>query len=109
MNRDADLIFSTLMEYERVCLTTAPGGDLAKAQSLFYGNIVTKFTTEAFSHLTCYLQTLPDSKNVLNVLMRSQKFAEAGMVLAKRALKESDVREKQGILGVSDHICTNDM
>jgi hypothetical protein len=84
-----------------VCLTSASGGDLVKAQGTFYTNVVAKFTSEAFCLLVRYLQTLPDTKNTMNVFLRSQKFAEAGILLANRAMNEQDMREKQGILGVS--------
>lgn len=97
--RDADFIFSTLMEYEKSCVSSAT--DMSKAQATFLGTVVSKFTSEAFHTLRRYLGTTTDVKSVTNLLLRAQKFTDAGAAMAMRALMESDMREKQGILTVS--------
>lgn len=99
--RDAEFIFSTLMEYERFCVSTAPNNDVSKAQSTFLGTVVQKFTPEAFHTLRRYLATTMDVKSVTNLLLRAQRFADAGSAMASRAIQESDTREKQGMLSVS--------
>ena len=96
-NRDADFIFLTLMEYERA----VSAEDVSKAQSTFLGTVVSKFTPEGFHTLRRYLQTTPDIKSVTNLLLRAQRFSGAGAAMAQRALEESDLREKQGLLAVS--------
>ena len=45
---------------------------------------------------------MPEVKNVLNLQLRSQKFVDAGMTMARRAVeKKSDPREKHSTLAVS--------
>jgi hypothetical protein len=94
---DAEFIFSTLMEYERFCLSV-PGIDIPNAQATFLTNVVSKFTPEAFHTLRKYLATTNDAKSVTNLLLRAQRYTDAGIVVAKRAIKEADFREKQGML-----------
>lgn len=102
-NRDADYIFSTLMEFERACLSVAPPGDIPKAQAAFLGTVVSKFTPEAFHTLRRYLGTTADAKAVTSLLVRAQKFNDAGAAMSQRALREHDPREKQGVLAVRLH------
>lgn len=105
---DADFIFSTLMEYEKACMLSSPSGsaaagsgDVSKAQATFLSTVVTKFTPESFHTLRKYLMvTMSDIKSVTNLLLRAQKFTDAGAAMALRALSENDLREKQGILSV---------
>jgi hypothetical protein len=94
--RDADFIFFTLMEYERAMSSE----DVSKAQSTFLATVVTKFTQEGFHTLRRYLQTKPDIKSVTNLLLVAQRFASAGEVMVQRAFKESDLRERKGMLTV---------
>jgi hypothetical protein len=89
------------MDYERFCVSTAPSNDVSKAQSAFLGTVVSKFTPEAFHTLRRYLATTMDVKSVTNLLLRAQKFTDAGSAMAERAIRENDAREKQGMLGVS--------
>jgi hypothetical protein len=84
------------MEYEKVCLSSA--SDISKAQATYLSTVVSKFTPEAFHALRRYLGTTSDVKSVTNLLVRAQRYTDAGSVLALRALSENDVREKQGIL-----------
>jgi hypothetical protein len=100
-HRDAEFIFSTLMEYERFCMSTASGNDVSKAQSTFLGTVLSNFTPEAFHTLRRYLGTTADVKSVTNLLLRAQRFTDAGAAVADRATRESDLREKQGMLAVS--------
>jgi hypothetical protein len=103
-HRDADFIFSTLMEFEKHCMSSTGSGDPAKAQATFLTAVVTKFTAEAFHMLRRYRETTADTKNVLNLLQRAQRFTDAGIILASRSLMEEDHREKLGMLLVS-HCC----
>lgn len=98
---DSDFIFSTLMEYEKSALRSPSATDVSKGQAMFLNMVVAKFTPEAFQTLRRYLGTTPDAKSVTNLLLRAQKFTDAGAAMAIRALGEHDHREKQGILAVS--------
>jgi hypothetical protein len=99
--RDAEFIFSTLMEYERHCLlSSSSSADIAAAQSTFQGTVVSKFTPEAFHSLRRYLSTTVDTRSVANLLLRAQRFTDAAAAVAKRALAETESREKQGLLMV---------
>jgi vacuolar protein sorting-associated protein 16 len=90
--RDADFIFHTLMEFQKHCFDGNP--DAAKANQTFISSVVTKFTPEGFHTLRRYLGTRPDVKNTIQLQLRAQKFADAGIVTARRALEESK-REQQ--------------
>ena len=97
--RDTDFIFYTLMEYQKSCLASTP--DAAKGNQTFMGNVVTKFSPEAFHTLRRYLGTMPDVKNFINLQLRAQKFTDAGVSMARRAFeKKGNPREKQSILAV---------
>lgn len=104
---DADFIFSTLMEYEKQCMSSTTRTDVSKAQATFLSTVVGKFTPEAFNMLRRYLKTTPDTKMVTSLLLRAQKFTEAGSAVALRALFEDDVREKQGMLAEASRIFGN--
>jgi hypothetical protein len=107
------------MEFEKHCLASTGGADLPKAQAAFLGTVVSKFTSEGFHTLRRYLCTTADAKSVVNLLLRAQRYTDAGSTMALRALAESDMREKQGILAVSVfvaavvlryfHYCTNSL
>ena len=99
--RDADFIFSTLMEYERTCMITATATDISRAQATFFATVVSKFTPESFHTLRRYLQTTGDMKCLTSLLLKAQRFSDAGIAVAARALKAEDFREKQGMLSVS--------
>lgn len=73
--------------------------DPAKANQAFMTTVTTKFTKEAFHTLRRYMATMPEIKNVTNLQLRAQKFTDAGVTMARRALeKKRDIREKQSIL-----------
>jgi hypothetical protein len=90
------------MEYEKVCLAST--SDISKAQATYLSTVVSKFTPEAFHLLRRYLGTTPDVKSVTNLLVRAQRYTDAGMTLALRALGERDAREKQGILAEASRV-----
>jgi hypothetical protein len=97
--RDADFIFYTIMEYQKHCLGATP--DAAKGNQTFMATVTSKFTPEAFHTLRRYMGTMPDVKNVINLQLRGQKFTDAGITMARRALeKKGDPREKHSILAV---------
>lgn len=96
--RDGDFIFFVLMEYEKACM--ASSADLGPTK--FLGTVVSKFTSEAINVLRKYLATMPDVNNVKTLLLRAQKFADAGMTVARRALDRNvERREKHALLVVS--------
>lgn len=92
------------MEYEKVCMSSANTTDMSKAQATYLSAVVSKFTPEAFHMLRRYLRTTPDVKSVTNLLIRAQKFTDAGSAMALRALEEHDSREKQGILAEASRV-----
>lgn len=99
--RDADYIFSALLDYERACLRSATNAnEIAKAQATFLAAVVSKFTTEAFHTLRRYLQSINDTKSLLSLLLKAQRFTDAGITMGTRALQTEDFREKQGMLSV---------
>ena len=100
ISSDADLIFHTIMAYQKYCYLSTQ--DTARANQTFMGTVTTKFTKEAFNTLRRYMSTLPDMKEVLNLQLRAQEFTDAGMTMARRALdKRKDTRERLSILAVS--------
>jgi hypothetical protein len=76
--------------------------DAAKGNQTFMATVTSKFTPEAFHTLRRYLGTMSDVKNVINLQLRAQKFTDAGVTMARRALgrKGGDSREKQSALSV---------
>ena len=82
-SRDAEFIFFTLMEYEKACM--ASGSDVTAGQNTFIGTVITKFTPEGFDTLRRYLETMPDVKNVMNLLLRAQRSVDAGSAMAKKS------------------------
>ena len=98
--RDADFIFATLMEYEKTCTSTI--NDPTKAQAAFLSTVVSKFTKEGFNMLRRYYGTMTDVKYLMNLLLRAQKFTDAGAAMATRALekRDDDIRERQALLAV---------
>jgi hypothetical protein len=107
-HRDADYIFTTLLEYERSCLLNAGTSttDVARAQATFLAAVVSKFTTEAFHTWRRYVQATGDTKNLLSLLVKAQRFSDAGTAIGNKALRTEDFREKQGMLSVRCMIVT---
>jgi hypothetical protein len=85
-------------------MSTASGNDVSKAQSTFLGTVLSNFTPEAFHTLRRYLGTTADVKSVTNLLLRAQRFTDAGAAVADRATRESDLREKQGMLAEASRL-----
>jgi vacuolar protein sorting-associated protein 16 len=89
------------MEYERACLLSATNAnDVSRAQATFLSTVVSKFTTEAFHTLRRYLQSINDVKNLLSLLLKAQRFSDAGIAIGKKSLQTEDFREKQSMLSV---------
>jgi hypothetical protein len=87
------------MEYQKYCMTSSGAHD--KANQTFMAIVTTKFTKEAFHTLRKYMGTMQDIKNVINLQLRAQKFTDAGVSMARRALEQKrDSRERQSILAV---------
>lgn len=100
-NSDADLVFHTIMAYQKFCYMNTQ--DANRANQTFTNTVTAKFTKEAFHTLRRYMSTLPDAKEVLNLQLRAQKFTDAGVTMARRALdKRKDTRERLSILAVSE-------
>jgi hypothetical protein len=97
-NRDADLLFKSLIEYEKSCLLS--NAEQSKAQSIFLSSVVSKFPSEAVNLLTYYFSYLDDVKYVMNALLKSQKYVSAGTVMAKKALERSKDRDRAMLLQV---------
>mmetsp|Transcript_25076 Transcript_25076/g.46768 ORF Transcript_25076/g.46768 Transcript_25076/m.46768 type:complete len:340 (+) Transcript_25076:3-1022(+) len=101
--RDADFIFYTTLEYQKYCMSQFP--DPAKANQAFMNAVVTKFTPESYDTIKRYMGTMPDGKNEISLQIRAQKFTDAGMTMAKRALESKiESRGKQAMLGESSKI-----
>lgn len=95
--KDTDFIFYTTMEYQKRCMNQHP--DPAKANQVFMNAVVTKFTPESYHTLRRYMGTMPDPKNEISLQIRGQKFVDAGMTIAKRALEgNAESRGKQAML-----------
>lgn len=91
------------MEYEKSCMASA--SDITTGQNTFLGNVTNNFREEGFHTLRRYLETLPDVKNVTNLLLRSQRYISAGSAFAKKAMQSStDVSERANLLSVRDVI-----
>lgn len=91
--RDTDLIFLTLMEFEKACMASTSDG--SKSMSNFLNSIVNKFSPESFNLLRVYFSSIQDVKYVMNLLLRGQKHVAAGSTMAKRALAKPQARERQ--------------
>jgi vacuolar protein sorting-associated protein 16 len=101
--RDAEFIFLTLMEYEKACMAGAT--DLSAGQNAFLGTVISKFTPEGFNTLRRYFQTMPDVKNVVNLLLRAQQSIAAGSTMAKKAMDtNTDPSECSKLLAESARI-----
>lgn len=101
--RDAEFIFLTLMEYEKSCMAGAT--DHSAGQHAFIGTVISKFTPEGFNTLRRYLETIPDIKNVMNLLLRAQKSTSAGLAMAKKAMQsDMDPSERLKLLAECSRI-----
>jgi hypothetical protein len=83
--------------------------DVAKAQATILSTVVSKFTTEAFHTLRRYLQSSGDMSSLLSLLLKAQRYSDAGLAMGRKATKTDDFREKQGMLAVCFKIKTNEI
>jgi hypothetical protein len=88
------------MEYEKSCMVSATATDIARAQATFLANVVSKFTPESFHTLRRYLEASGDMKSLTALLLKAQRFADTGIVMAAKAITTDDFREKLGMLSV---------
>jgi hypothetical protein len=68
--------------------------DPVKANQAFMNTVVTKFTPEAYNTLKKYMSTMPDVKNEISLQVRGQKFTDAGMTMARRALESNNIESR---------------
>ena len=100
---DADFVFSTVIEFQKHCLTSTQ--DHAKANHSFFTTVCTRFTPEAYYTLRGYLEFAADPSKAVNLQLKAKKFTDAGMTTAQRALHRSiDLREKQASLAEASRI-----
>ena len=97
--KDQDYIMAGLLALENSLVKLASSAsEITKAKSNFMGALVAKYTPEAFHTWRQYVEGQGDLKAVTNLHLRAQNFADAGATLALRALSESDMRERRGML-----------
>jgi len=89
---DTDLIFLTLMEFEKSCLASTP--DPSKAKMKFVSTVVSKFPREASELLKLYYASMKDVKNLNHFLFVAQNFTDAGNIIAKRAVERNGREER---------------
>jgi hypothetical protein len=102
--RDADLMFYALMEFEKACASSSTGDSATKGQSNFLNTVVSKFTPESFHLLEAYYSSHPDVKHVMNLLLRAQKYTDAGSTMALRALEKNRSSERNTMLKEASRI-----
>mmetsp|Transcript_36896 Transcript_36896/g.41534 ORF Transcript_36896/g.41534 Transcript_36896/m.41534 type:complete len:1104 (-) Transcript_36896:41-3352(-) len=101
--RDGDFIFNTTMEYRRHCMMQTQ--DSVKGNQAFITTVVTKFSQESYNALRRYTGTMSDVKNEINLQIRRQKFVDAGITIARRALDgKTGSRGKQAILSEASKV-----
>jgi len=75
--------------------------DSNAGQSTFFGTVIAKFTPEGFNTLRTYLETTPDVKTVVNLLLRATRFVDAGLEMAGSSMDPNlEQPEKQSKLMV---------
>ena len=103
--KDHDFITTALLAYEHSMVKKATSAsDVTKAKSNFLDVVVAKCTPEAFHTWRQYLECQGDLKAVTKLHGRAQNTADAGATLALRALSETDVRERRGMLNEASQI-----
>ena len=64
--------------------------------------VTSKLTVEGYNTLKRYLDTLPDDKAAMNLVLRQQKSLESGSMVAKKATTtDADPQEVSRLLKVS--------
>lgn len=103
--KDQDFIMVGLLALAQSLVKTATtAAEVTKAKSNFMGALVAKYTPESFHTWRQYLEGQGDVKQITNLHLRAQNFADAGATLALRALSEPDTRERRGMLEESSRI-----
>jgi hypothetical protein len=101
--KDSDFIFYTTMQYRKHCMSQYQ--DTVKGNQAFITTVVTKFPRESYNTLRKYSGTVIDVKQEISLQVRRQKFVDAGITLAKRALDgKTESRGKQAILSDASKI-----
>jgi hypothetical protein len=101
--KDSDFIFYTTIQYRKHCMSQYQ--DALKANQAFLTTVVTKFPRESYNALRKYSGTMIDVKQEISLQIRRQKFVDAGITLAKRALDgKTESRGKQAILSEASKI-----
>jgi len=101
--KDSDFIFYTTMQYRKHCM--AQYQDSVKGGQAFVTNVATKFPRESYNAVRKYSGTTVDAKQEINLQLRRQKFTDAGVTLAKRALDgKTESRGKQAVLSEASKI-----
>jgi len=94
--RNADLIFRTLVEFEKSCIVNVE--DSATAQMTYLNTIVKKFPAEAMNYLSTYFGSMTDFKHAVKLQLRGHNFNAAGSLMAKRAVSMPKVQDKVRLL-----------
>ena len=85
--RDNDLLFLTLIEFEKACLSEA--SDTEKGNQKFIQIILTTFPKEGLDLLRSFYRSCDDVKRLRDLLIRAQKFVDAGESVAQKALRSA--------------------
>lgn len=72
------------MEFEKSCLSEV--GDIERGRQKFIQTILTSFPKEALDLLKCYYRCSDDSSRLRDLLIRAQRFVDAGESVAQKAL-----------------------
>jgi hypothetical protein len=83
------------------CQKASPDGSAGQAS--FFATVITKFTAEGYYTLRSYLETRPDVKDVMNLLLRASRFVDAGLAMARSSM-DAEPREKQLKLMVRENM-----
>ena len=96
LSRDNDLLFLTLMEFEKS--SSSEGRDIERGRQKFVQSIITTFPKEALDLLRCFYSCMDDSSRLRDLLIRSQRFVNAGELVAQKALHASNQRDTLSML-----------
>lgn len=95
--RDADLIFSSVMEFEQSCCSETSADQNNAARSKFVSTIVQKFPKEASDTLKLYYASMSDIKALNHLLFLSQNFLDAGSYISKRVFGNINVSDLEAV------------
>eukprot|EP00584_Thalassiosira_punctigera_P011394 CAMPEP_0172567060 /NCGR_PEP_ID=MMETSP1067-20121228/114430_1 /TAXON_ID=265564 ORGANISM="Thalassiosira punctigera, Strain Tpunct2005C2" /NCGR_SAMPLE_ID=MMETSP1067 /ASSEMBLY_ACC=CAM_ASM_000444 /LENGTH=1182 /DNA_ID=CAMNT_0013358321 /DNA_START=76 /DNA_END=3621 /DNA_ORIENTATION=- len=105
--RDPDLIHMTMFAYEQGLSSNEEG------KSLYFSGVINKFPIEAVNIFTAFYSRLGDlrggdARPAVNILLRRQRHAEAGLKMARRALANrstttsGEEREKEKVASLQE-------